>query len=279
MDETAARSETRLAALRGWRSWDAGAAFLLGLVVAVNVPFLAARLGPFHDTFYNFVNFEVFYSHFFLEHDLVRWYPYGAYGHPAGLFQAISLSPLSYAFGLGGALLRVQNPLLLFHLSSVAEHAVFVLSVYALARRLFARRTTALVLGIAACGTVVWHIQQWFEIRFFYLLPLVLYFAVGFLARPSPARFWLAGLGCVAWGLGNVPYFAPIWALVLLAVLAPSALAFPWKTARLPRPGALDAALILLLCVGAFGYSVTFLSSFDALAMLEDGRDLHSGVV
>ena len=232
-----------------------------------------------HDTFYNFANFEVFYSHFFLEGDLVRWYPYGTYGHPAALFQVISLSPLDYLFGLCGAILRVPDPLLLFKLATIAEHLVFVLSVYVLARHLFSARATALVLGVAACGTVVWHVQQWFELRFFYLLPLVLYFAITFLEQRSPTRLWLAGVTCVAWGLGNVPYFAPIWALVLLTVLAPSVVAFRWRGSRVFTPTLATSLLFAVLCASAASYVYMSLSSFDFVAMLEDGRDLRSGIV
>jgi len=261
----------------GRRSLDPCAAFLMLLVGVVNAPYLAANVVPVHDTFYNFANFEVFYSRFFHARDLVHWYPYGTYGHPAALFQVISLSPLDYLFGLFGALLGARDPLVLFNLASIAEHGVFVLSIYVLARRLFSARATALVLGVAACGTVVWHVQQWFELRFFYLLPLVLYFAVTFLEQRSPARLWMAGITCVAWGLGNVPYFAPLWALVLLTVLAPSVLAFRWRGSRAFAPTPVNLLLFAVLCAGAASYAYAGLHSLDFVAMYEDGRDVVTG--
>jgi len=62
--------------------------------------------------------------------------------------------------------------------------------------------------------------------RFFYLLPLLLYFFQSFVDAKRPEWLWLACLTAVAWVLGNVPYFVPMWALVLAIVCAAPAIGY-----------------------------------------------------
>lgn len=243
-------------------------------------PWLRADLVPIHDTFYNFVNFHVFYAHFFLERELVHWYPYSALGQPAAIQQVISFTPADYAVALAGALLRVRDAMLLFKIAVLAEQMVYVLGVVLLARRVFTARATPLLLGVAAAGSVVWYAQLWFELRLFYLLPLVLYGVAGFLQEPARGeRLWLAALACVAWGFGNPPYFASVWAVVLLLVIGPALLAQRSAWTRLvPRswPAALACAAFFA-SAGLFAYFG--LRSLDGVMLREEGRDPTTGAV
>ncbi len=266
-------SESRGGAPTSRRSFDPGAPLLLLFTLALNFPYLDSRVLPLHDTFYNFVNFHTFYSHFFFEHDLVHWYPYGAFGLPAALQQMISFTPIDYLVGVVGALLRVTDAMLLFKVASIGEQIVFVLGVFLLSRRLFWSRATALVLGVAAAGTVVWVIQQWFDLRFFYMLPLVLYCVASFLEFRRAEWLWAAAIASVAWTMGNVPYFVPIWGLVLLISVAPAALRYSGEWSGLFRRSAPN---LLLLAIFATAAAVVVYVSFRALdfvVMYEPGRD------
>jgi hypothetical protein len=243
-------------------------------------PWLRADLVPIHDTFYNFINFHVYYSHFFLERELVHWYPYSALGQPSAIQQVISFTPVDYAVALAGALLRIRDTMLLFKISVLAEQMVYVLGVVLLARRAFASRATALLLGVAAAGSVVWYAQLWFELRLFYLLPLVLYCVIGFLQEPARSeRLWYAGLVCVAWGFGNPPYFASLWAVVLLLVLAAPLVAqrSAWR-AIVPR-----SRRSVVACAAFLGSAALFayfgLRSLDDVMLREEGRDPTTGAV
>ncbi len=248
-------------------------------VALLDAPWLDPRVVPVHDTFYNFCNFQIYYSHFFLTGELVQWYPYGALGLPADYQQLISLSPMNYLVGAVGALLRVRDVLLLFKVSAIAEQMVFVLGTWLLARRLFASRATAIALGLAAGGTVVWYAQQWFELRFFYLLPLLLYFFRSFLEAKRPEFFWLACLTAVAWTLGNVPYFVPMWGLVLAIVCTAPAVGYGrgWRDLFAPRRSNWLLLGGFLAMAGIYAYSA--LHSIEFLAMRDLGRDPVTGLV
>jgi hypothetical protein len=199
-------------------AFDADLALVLLLVIGLNLPYLAHRVVPIHDTFYNFASFHIFYSEFFFHGDLASWYPYGTYGLQSDYEQIISLSPSSYLVGLVGGLLRIPDALLLFKLAAIGDQIALVLGVYLLSRRLFATRATKLALCVAAAASSVWYAQQWWDLRIYYLLPLVLYFFVSFLESRRPEQLWFAGIAGVAWAVGFLPYVVPLWLLVLLVV-------------------------------------------------------------
>lgn len=248
-------------------------------VALLNAPWLASNVVPIHDTFYDFTNFQIYYSHFFLTGELVQWFPYGALGLPADYQQLISLSPMNYLLGAIGALLGVRDALLLFKLSAIGEQMIFVLGVWLLARNLFASRATAIALGLAAGGTVVWYAQQWFELRIFYLLPLLLFFFRAFLDAKRPEYLWLACLTAIAWAIGNVPYFVPLWALVLAIVSAAPAIGYgrAWKDLFAPRASNWLLLGAFLAMAGIYVYSA--LHSIEFLAMRDLGRDPVTGLV
>jgi hypothetical protein len=254
------------------RRLDLGLASLVLFVLALNVPYLDARILPLHDTFYSFVNFHIFYNEFFFERDLAHWFPYSGYGISAGLQQLISLSPMSYVVGLAGALVRAPDTLLLFKLSVIGEQLVYVIGTYLLSRRLFSSRATALALGVAAAGTLVWYAQLWFELRFFYMLPLILFCVVSFLAQQRSEWLWLAGIACVAWSMGSVPYFVPLWSLVLLLCVAGVALRYQGEWSRLvARTG--PNLLLFAFVFGAAVYVYVAFHALDSLVMHMAGRD------
>jgi hypothetical protein len=208
----------------------------------------------------------------------VQWYPYGAFGLPADYQQVISLSPMNYLAGAIGALLRVRDALLLFKLSVIAEQMVFALGTWLLARNLFASRATAIALGLAAGGTVVWYAQQWFELRFFYLLPLLLFFFRSFLDAKRAEFLWLAGLTAVAWTLGNVPYFVPIWVMVLAIVCAVPAIAYGRAWTRLLAPRASNWLLLGAFLASAGSSAYLALHSVYYLVSRDQGRSPTGGV-
>jgi hypothetical protein len=246
---------------------------LVLFTAALGAPFLDPRVVPMHDTFYCFSNFHAFYGHFFFTGELLQWLPYGAYGLPSALQQVISFSPLDYVAALAGRILRVGDAMLLFKLARLGEQMLFAAGTWILARALFARRATALALGIAAAGTVVWYAQIWFEVRFFYLLPLVLFCVVRFEQSRRGEWLWLALLACVAWSLGNVPYFVPLWALTLMVIVAP--LAWGWGR-DLPRalvPTRRSAPLAAASVIAAAASLYLTLHSLDFVVIREPGRD------
>ena len=258
---------------------DLDLALALAFVVALNLPQLASRVVPIHDTFYNFANFQIFYSEFFLHGDLASWFPYGSYGLQSDYEQLISLGPFSYLAGVVGVLLRVEDALLLFKLSVLGEQIAFVYGVYLFSRRLFATRATALVLALSAAGTTVWYAQQWWDLRIYYLLPLVLYFVVGFLEERRPERFWLAGVTGVAWAVGNLPYLICLWLLVLLLVAGVTARGYRSLAAALLTPSRANLLALALFAAAAASYVFLLLHALDYASLEVPNRDPISGKV
>jgi len=257
-----------VAARKRFASLDLGLALPLAFAVALNLPWLARRIVPIHDTFYNFEDFHVFYSHLFYHARLAAWIPYGLYGLQSDYEQVISLSPFSYLAGGIGALLRIRDALLLFKLGILGEQLAFVYGVYLLSRRIFATPATALVLSIAAAGTSVWYAQLWLDFRIYYLLPLVLYLVVCFQQSGRSAYVWLAGITGVAWALGEVPYVNPLLVLVPLGVvlvaLAPDYRSHASRLAR-PSRASLVALGLFLLVAGAYLYFASRSLDFSIL--------------
>jgi len=260
-------------------AFDLDLALVLGFVVALNLPLLASRVVPIHDTFYNFANFQIFYSELFLHGDLASWFPYGSFGLQSDYEQLISLGPFTYLAGLVGALLRVPDALLLFKLSVVGELIAFAYGVYLLARRLFATRATALILGLSAAGTTIWYAQQWWDLRIYYLLPLVLYFGVGFLEERRPERLWLAGLTGVAWAVGNLPYLIPLWILVLLLVGGVAARGYRSLVTSLLTPSRTNLGTFALFAAAAAVYAWLLLHALDHASLDVANRDPLTGTV
>ncbi|RIK94563.1 MAG: hypothetical protein DCC71_23560, partial [Proteobacteria bacterium] len=261
------------------RSFDPAVPLLVLLVAALHAFHAARELVPIHDSFYTYVNFHVFYSHWLYEGELVEWYPYGALGLPAPLQLVISFTPLQYLVGFAGALLGARDTLSLYALSVFGEHALFAAGAYLCARRLFPSRASAVAIGVAAAGSVVWWTQGWFELRFFYLLPLVLACALDFLDTRRPSRFWLTGAACVAWTMGNMPYFAGVWALVLVLVLGAPLVAArsAWRSLLAPAPSNLLAMALFAVPAAALVYVGAH--AFDGVVMREEGRYPGTGAV
>jgi hypothetical protein len=197
---------------------DTDLLWLLALVVAFNVPQLASGVVPINDTLYNFANFHVFYSEWVTHGGLARWLPYEGYGVQADYEQLIAIAPSNYLVGAIGWLAGASDALVLFKWAAVLEQMAFVFGVHRLARHLFATRATHWALGVAAAGTTCWYAQQWWDLRIYYLLPLLLSFLLRFVETRQAAQLWLAGLVGVAWSIGNLPYLVPVWTLTLLVI-------------------------------------------------------------
>ena len=258
---------------------DLELALVLSAVVALNLPQLASRVVPIHDTFYNFANFQIFYSDFFLRGGLASWFPYGTFGLQSTYEQLIALSPFGYLVGGVGVLLRVPDALLLFKISVVAEQIAFVYGVYLLSRRLFPTRTTALVLGLSAAATTVWFSQQWWDLRIYYLLPLVLYFLVGWLEDARTERLWLAGITGVAWGIGGLPYWIPLWISLLLLIVAVSARNYRRLAASLLTPSRANLLALAAFLAVAACYGYLLLHAADHAVVDVANRDPLTGKV
>jgi hypothetical protein len=269
----------RPAVLRSSRGDGFDLLLLLGLVVLLNLPQLRPAIVPVNDTLYNFANFHVFYSELVTHGGLARWLPYQGFGIQADYEQLIALAPSSYLLGAIGWATGVADALALFKWAAVLEQMMFVFGVWRLSRQLFAARVSHWALGVAAAGTTVWYAQQWWDLRIYYLLPLVLSFLLRFVEARRPLDLWLAGLTGVAWSIGNLPYLIPIWSLVLLVVAAVAARE-PVATARAVFLPSRANLLGLAVFAAAAGLYLWFLGgALDHTVLHASDRDPVTGQV
>jgi len=86
--------------------------------------------------------FYASYAELFFRNDLAHWFPYGAYGQPNDLYNLIELSSTDYLMMIVGKLFGIRNALLLFELSLVADHLLFLFGMFLLSRILFQRKSS-----------------------------------------------------------------------------------------------------------------------------------------
>jgi hypothetical protein len=260
------------------RRWNLEFVALLLGVVLVNAPYWSAARLPIHDTLFHVQAFHVFYSEWVANGELARWIPYGTYGWTSAVEQLTFLSPVTYVVAILGRLLRVADALALFKTVLLLEQCVLVAGMYLVSRRLFARRSTVWMVCLATLGSTVWYAQSYFNFRMVYLFPLVVYGLVRFTESRRSAWAWAAGIVTIVWALGNVAYFAAIWAFAVLIL----ALAIGLRDRALWRLLG-ERSASNLLPMGAFvllaaGYAHQAFHATEG-AFLFSGREGSSGVV
>ncbi len=194
-------------------------ALLALLLLAINELYRGDRFLPLQETAQAFQGFHYFYSHFYHVGEMPRWSLYGTFGAPSGFWQLLVLTPASYVCIVLGRLLQVENVLALFKLSITLEQFILLLGLYKLGRLLYERRAPVFLVCAGVVGSLVWCTEIWSYFRVYYLLPLMLYFAISFFIRKRPRYLWFAGATVILSLVGNPLYYVFLW-LVLLGVTA-----------------------------------------------------------
>lgn len=232
---------------------------LVGIVCVINLPYWDPRFMVGHDTKNTYLVFHYFYNHLVWYSELPHWLPFGEYGYNSLFYQLCDFSPCTYLAGLLGWVLRMRDTLLLFKLSAFGDQLVFLLGLHLLSRRLYKQRRTAFLVCLMGVASVVWTWQIYWCLRQFYLIPLVLYFYHTFLEDRLSWAFWAGILTMLISLVGGLPYWAPIYAflmIIMTLILLPS----HWRSfACLLRPSRADAALmsLIVLCAVSLGYVLT----------------------
>jgi len=203
---------------------------LLLILFAFNYPFWNSALWPKFDTVSTFEIFHAFYNHFFFHGELALWLPYGTFGIPSNHWQLFCLSPFSYLFGCLGKLFHIQNVLLLFKMSILAEECALLFGTYLLSRLWFKRRSVIFLVCFGVIASTVWLLQIYWNFRIYYLIPLALYFLALFLEKKRGHYFWLCGVIFIFSLFGNIAYFAGLYLLILILFCIPFIMKgrFPW---------------------------------------------------
>jgi len=164
--------------------------------------------------------FYASYAELLFRNDFAHWFPYGAYGQPNALYNLLELTSTDYLMMIVGKLLNVRNAVLLFELSVVADHLLFLFGVYLLSRTMFQRKSAVLLCVIASLSLL--HGLQLNYIHVFRILswyPLIVYFLARFYRERKPEALWTAGVVFIFWCLGAL-YLPAYMTLCLLPFMA-----------------------------------------------------------
>jgi hypothetical protein len=196
-------------------------AVLIALLIGVNVPLFSAKIIPATDTLGVFEVFYYFYNHLFFHHEFPRWVPFLSNGIPAYYYQVTALTGFDYWTMLAGLLFKVRNVLGLFKVSLFLQQTVFLAGTYLLGRSIYRRRLTVFLVTAAACGSLFWIYEIFFNFRIFYLFPWALLPVFRFFSQKRPVYFWSAGVCFLLALVGNLLYYAGLWlwALTGMAVV------------------------------------------------------------
>jgi len=156
--------------------------FVLALAAYVAVDARLLRWIPIGLDTGNFWHiFHASYSELFFHNDIAHWFPYGVYGQPNDFYNFLQLTSTDYLMMVVGKLLHVRNALLLYQLSVIADHVLFLFGIYLVSRSLFRRKSSVLLCVVGSIS-----ILHGFQLHFLHVFrilswyPLILYFCAVF---------------------------------------------------------------------------------------------------
>jgi hypothetical protein len=257
---------------------------LLLFLGVVNIPYFAPSFHfvPAHDTMHYVSNFFFFYNEYFLNHEIPLWIPYNVYGTTFDLFLLCPMSLSLYFVAFLGKWLRIENALFLFKTGLLIDQLVLLIGVYSLSKRVFSHRATTfwVCIGtIAVSGFWAVHIQ--WNLRMYYLIPLVLLWIIKFYDTGNFKYLPLAGLIGLFSLMGNGAYFAVLFLLLFsvfcLMLLLPKVRFLLSHARTFVKPVCVLLSVMLVIITIVF---VRFtLNIFNYTMIYSLGRDQETGQV
>jgi len=207
------------------------------IVFSIELSFIAflivSHRGVIGDAFQYFTLQYYFLNNAVTSGETAQWLPLVTHGTVAnwwfgvqgGIFQSAML-----ALGRLNSVLDGWNFLPVYYVGILFDLSLYLLGVVLLARRYFASNFTILFVAITALGSTTWFTQTWFNLHFYYALPLMLHLVHVLLETGKWRYFLLAGNLFAVQCNGDLPYLAPFTALVI-CVYTFFCTVFFWKTA------------------------------------------------
>lgn len=138
-------------------------------------------------------------------------------GTPSNFWIAISQGILSSALSPFAPFFKHINFLYIFEGGLLFDELALLLGSVLLASRCYKSLAATVFVSMSTAYTSISSTQPWFDFHLFYLLPLILYCLDRAVRDESVWHLFLAALFAAATLLGNLPYFAPVTAFVILA--------------------------------------------------------------
>lgn len=174
---------------------------------------------PFHDTFYTYSFFNIAYSDFFYNKEIIQWLPYSSHGVSSDWYFFNCMTVFKYFFIVTGAIFHISDSFLLFKVSMLFEQAVFLFGLFLLSRTLFKHTATILFVCICAVGSLVLANQAGLNFYSYYLFPLVLHYMFRYFEEGKPSLLLLSLVILLLAVPGQAVYFLFIFAMELLVIM------------------------------------------------------------
>ena len=188
-----------------------------------------------HDTFQYLQLEYTFFNEAALHGSIPQWMPFMTWGTISNFWVVISEGILPLTLTPLAPLLKGVNFLYIFEAGLLFDQFVLLLGCFLLARRYFSSLAAVIFVSCAITYTAVTSTQIWWNFHLFYLVPLVLYSLDRGIREASPRYLFIGGILSAGTLLGNLPYFAPVFAFSLI-IFGVSALLFaPRQTAPIIR--------------------------------------------
>jgi hypothetical protein len=246
-------------------------AFVLLLLCATR------RMVAGHDGFQYFSLQYYFLNDAAYAGEVPQWLPYMTHGTVATWWYAIQGSLLQNVLLLAARALRTVHFLTVFYTNAFIDELVLGLGTWLLCKRFFASTASVFFVTATVLASSMWTTQPWYNLHFYYALPLILWLLHRFL---DEARWRYLALAANLTGLqtlGNLPYFLPVLTMVIFVYALSYASLNRHLVARQVRAlswrwGFAGAVVVAVVSFGA-AYAVLCVGT-DSILNYNDGRNL-----
>jgi hypothetical protein len=240
-------------------------ALLLAGAVATQALILAGlritnRIADGHDGFTYLTLQYVFFNSAATTGQIPQWMPYMTHGTIAAWWYGLQAAPLQAALLPLAPWLRSVSFLSLFYLGLFADLLLFTIGIWLLASRFMKSPAAVFLTTVSAALSTLWYNQPFYNLHFFYAVPLVLHFLHLFIERGQARHVFLSGSLFILQIFGDSPDLSAATSFSI--GLYASAYVIANRKTCLPilagafRRRRLYAVLILLAAMTAGAYSL-----------------------
>jgi hypothetical protein len=187
--------------------------------------------------------------------------------------QLAAMSPSQYFVGIFGALVGVQNTLLLFKFSVFVDYLIFAYGVYLFSREAYRSRVARWLVTIGALCSISWLVQICFNFHNYYLFPFSLWALLKYKKTGLINYVGTIIIVEVISVLGNAPYFPQFHFLVLCSIfIVFFSLSGATPLAKTNRKTPIMFAVTVAVCALLITFTLAHFSTHGATS-LAGGRD------
>jgi len=194
--------------------------FLFALTFLLTLDLILERRIPGgHDGFRYFALKYVFLNNAANSGDIPQWMPFLTHGTVATWWYAVQGGMLLNGLLLAGQGLREFSFIALAHMDVFVHECFLLIGMWLLCRRFFVSPLSIYFTVTAAIGSAIWFTQPWWNLQFYFAVPLILHLVHSFLEKSQWRYIALAANLLAVQTLGGLPYFLPVTTFVIFVYL------------------------------------------------------------